>query len=161
MLRLLSILVLLLCPFSYSFAQVSFLDSSVIKMPIAKNVSMDESIDSMKLRANALNMKLVAHQPLSEELKVRGEKNVRRLEIFQFCEPKIAQEMVKFNMSFAAYLPCRITLVEDEHGQAWLVMMNLDVLINSIILPPPLQELAIKVRDNLKKIMDAGVHGEL
>lgn len=162
MLRLLSILVLFLSPFSFIYsAEIPFLDSTVIKMPITKNVSMDESIDSMKLRANALNMKLVAHQPLSEELKARGEKNIRRLEIFQFCEPKIAQEMVKFNINFAAYLPCRITLVEDEQGQGWLVMMDLNVLLKSITLPSPLQELAMKVRDNLKQIMDAGIHGEL
>jgi len=135
--------------------------NTVIKKPIVKGVSMEEAIDSMKLRANALNMKLVGHQALSEELKARGATNVRRLEIFHFCEPQIAQEMVTSNMNLAAYLPCRITLVEDEQGYGWLVMMDLDFLIQAASLPPRLQELAIKVRDNLKQIIEAGAKGEL
>ena len=42
--------------------QLSISDT-VVKVPIADNVSMDGAVDSMKLRASTLNLKLVAHQP--------------------------------------------------------------------------------------------------
>ena len=92
------------------------LNKAVIKMRLDKGVSMDDAVSSMKLRANMLNMKLVAHLPLSKQIKAMGHK-ARRMEVFEFCNPLTAQKMVESNMNFAAYLPCRIALVEDEHGQ--------------------------------------------
>lgn len=151
----------------YTLLTISYTTSAfdmaktVIKMPLAEGISMDDAIDSLKLRANALNMKLVGHQPLSEELKAMGEPAVKRMEIFQFCDPKIAKAMVEYNMDFAAYLPCRITLVEDDKGKGWLVMMDLDPFIQAAKLPPKLQKKALKIRDSLKQIIMAGVNGEL
>jgi hypothetical protein len=36
-----------------------------VKVPIADNVSMDDAVDSVTLRANTLKPKLVAHLPTS------------------------------------------------------------------------------------------------
>lgn len=134
---------------------------TVIKKPIAEGVSFDAAIDSMKLRANSLNMKLVAHQPLSKEYQALGLPNIKRTEIFQFCDAKIAKEMIEYDISYAAYMPCRITLVEEKPGKGWLVMMNLDIFIGSAQLPPRLYQLATKIRDNLISIIEAGANGDL
>ena len=64
-------------------------------------------------------------------------------------------------MNFAAYLPCRISLVEDKKGRGWLVMMNLDMLIQNPKMDPNLKKEAIRVRDILNDIMKAGAAGEL
>ncbi len=133
---------------------------TVIKMALEEGVSMDDAVDSMKLRANTLNFKLVAHQPLSKELEAQGVKS-RRMEIFQFCDARIANEMVSHDMNFAAYLPCRIAMVEDQKGKPWLVMMNLDLFIQSAELPAALNKKAVFVRDTLKSIMEAGASGDL
>ncbi|MEJ2060337.1 MAG: DUF302 domain-containing protein [Gammaproteobacteria bacterium] len=133
---------------------------TVIKMPLAEGVTIDDAVESMKLRANLLNFKLVSEQPLSEQLKAMGVKNVRRLEIYQFCNPETAYEMVRFNMAYAAYLPCRIAVVEDEHGKGWLVMMNPERLM-SPDMPAGLKKKAEKVVDTLKQIMKAGANAEL
>ena len=61
-------------------------------------------------------MKSVGHQPLSKELAARGVES-GRLEIFQFCNPNDAHVMVTHNPIFAAYMPCRIALVEDSEGK--------------------------------------------
>lgn len=134
---------------------------TVIKKPIAEDVSIDDAIDSMKLRANSLNMKLVAHQPLSEEYKALGLSNIRRTEIFQFCDAKVAKEMIEHDINYAAYMPCRITLIEDKQGKGWFIMMDLDVLIRSANLPPRLHKLATQVHNNLMEIIEAGANGEL
>lgn len=133
---------------------------TVVKKQIAQGVSMDDAVDSMKLRANQLNMKLVAEQPLSKQIEAMEQKS-RRMEIFQFCDPLIAKQMVEYDMNFAAYLPCRITLVEDKDGHGWLVMMNLDMFLQGTHLPPELKKLGTEVRDKLNSIMDAGAKGEL
>ncbi len=136
------------------------IDDTVIRMPLADGVSMDDAVDSMKLRANALNFKLVAYLPLYKEVEAMGLKSPR-VEIFQFCDAGIASQMIAQNINFSAYLPCRITLIQDKQGKAWLVTMNLDMFIKAAKLPPALQAKAIKVRDTLQSIMEAGANGDL
>ena len=136
------------------------IDQTVVKVPLASGVSPEDAIESMKLRANILNIKLVAELPLSQQIKAMGEKS-RRIEIYQFCDALTAKRMVEYNMSFAAYLPCRITLVEDAQGKAWLLTMNLDMFINNAKLDAKLKQEATRVRDTLLEIMNAGAKGEL
>ena len=136
------------------------IEQTVVKQQIAADVSIDDAIASMKLRANMRNMKLVAHLPLSQQIESMGQK-ARRMEIFQFCDPLTAQRMVEANIHFAAYLPCRIAVVEDEKGQGWLVMMNLDMMINGTSMSPELLLKATEVRDALNDILQAGAEGDL
>lgn len=137
------------------------LADTVVKMPLAANVGLDDAVESMKLRANLLNMKLVGELPLSRQVAAMTGKPQRRMDIYQFCDPLTAKQMVDFNLDFAAYLPCRIALVEDGQGRVWLVMMDLNMLINMANLDPKLKEKAIEVRDKLQDIMKAGANGEL
>ena len=132
---------------------------TVVKMPLAKGISMDDAVESMKIRANKLNIKLVAEMPLSKQIEAMGVKS-RRIDIYQFCDPLTAKKMVEYDINFSAYLPCRIALVEDAQGQGWLVMMNLDMFIQDPKLSTTLKTDAIKVRDTLTEIMQAGAKGE-
>ncbi len=135
------------------------ISQTVSKLPLADDVSADDAIIALKSKAIELNMKFVAHQPLSKELKARGIKS-GRLEIFQFCNPADAHKMVKFNPIFAAYMPCRIALVEDGNGKVWLMMINLDMLINNTDLPPKLKTIAMRINKTLARIMQAGASGD-
>ncbi len=142
-----------------SNAQSFDINQTVVKMALADDVSADDAIEALQSKSVELNMKFVAHQPLSKELESRGVET-GRLEIFQFCNPMDAHEMVKFNPIFAAYMPCRIALVEDQDGKTWLMMLNLDMLINNSPLPPELRTIAERVNDTLTQIMEAGATGE-
>ncbi len=133
---------------------------TVIELELAEDVSMDDAVDSMKLRANSLNFKMVGHLPLYKELEAMGVDS-RRIEIFQFCDARIAKSMIDFDPHFSAYLPCRITLLEKEDGRAVLITMNLGMFIDAANLPPELLEKAIQVRDTLDSIMQAGAEGDL
>jgi len=142
-----------------SNAQSFDINQTVVKMALAEDVSADDAIEALQSKSVELNMKFVAHQPLSKELESRGVET-GRLEIFQFCNPMDAHEMVKFNPIFAAYMPCRIALVEDQDGKTWLMMLNLDMLINNSPLTPELRTIAERVNDTLIQIMEAGATGE-
>ncbi len=133
---------------------------TVLKMPLASGVSADDAIESMKLRANALNFKLVAHLPLSQQLQSMGIDS-KRVEIFQFCDAAIAHDMISHDIDFSAYLPCRITLIEDKDGNTWLVTLDLDLVIRTADLSPDLMQKAIQVRDTLREIIEAGASGDL
>lgn len=159
-LRLLFIALLFYCATASAKSMTIPIEDTVVKQQINEGISMDEAVESMKLRANLLNMKLVAELPLSKQIEAMGKK-ARRMAIYQFCDPLVAQRMVESNINFAAYLPCRIALVEDAKGKGWLVMMNPDMMLTGATLSAELKKVATEVRNNLFEIMKAGVNGEL
>lgn len=130
-------------------------------MPLAKGVSPDDAVQSMKLRANLLNMHLVAELPLSRQVSAITGKPSQNVTIFQFCDALTARRMLDDNLAFAAYLPCRIALVEDARGRGWLVMMDLDMILDAADRSPGLKARALEVRDKLEDIMRAGANGDL
>ena len=137
--------------------------SSVYKIKIEKGVSLSDAVQSMQLRANDLNLKQVSELPLSEQVAAMTGKPQRRMTIFQFCNALIAKQLVDYNVDFAVFLPCRIALIEDEKGQGWLVMMDMDVptLAKDYHIPPKLAQEMETVREQLKSIMRAGATGAL
>ena len=132
----------------------------VQRFKLAAGVSLEEAVESMKLRANQLNFKLVADLPLSEQVAAMGKKS-RYMRILAFCDALIASQMVSHDLLFAAFLPCRIAVVQDAQGQGWLVTMHLDQILHGVNLPPHLRPLAQQVRDTMYNIIEAGVNGDL
>lgn len=146
-------------PFDKAVAQ-QMVRMSIQRFPIADDVTVDDAIESMKLRANMLNFKMVADLPLSEQIKAMG-KASRRMQILAFCDALIAKEMVDYDIIFAGFLPCRIAVVEDADGKGWIVTTNMDMMLHAVDLPERLQPLAEKVRDSIYSIVEAGVNGDL
>lgn len=69
--------------------------------------------------------------------------------------------MVDFSPHMAAYLPCRITVVEKEDG-LWLYTLNMDMMVKmGRKLPSPLKEEARAVRDTLWEMMERASKGEI
>lgn len=133
------------------------------KVAIDRSVSMDDAAESMRLRANALNLKLVAELALSKQVESVTGKPQRTITIFQFCDAVTAKDLIDLNPDFSVYMPCRIALIEDPKGQGWLVMMdvNVDVVAKEQKLPSELKERVKAVRQSLMDIMRAGAKGEL
>ncbi|MFZ1538820.1 MAG: DUF302 domain-containing protein [Chromatiaceae bacterium] len=134
------------------------ISQTVIKMALAEGVTWDAASEAMMSKAAELNMKLVGRQNVGKELQARGIP-AQNLEIFQFCDPEDAMKMVAFNTIYAAYMPCRIALVEDSNKRNWLLMLNLDMIINAFSLPPELQAIAIGVNGEMLSILTAGATG--
>jgi uncharacterized protein (DUF302 family) len=145
--------------FDKAIAQ-QMINSSIQRFEIAEGVTVDDAIDSMKLRANGLNFKLVADLPLSEQVKAMGE-DANYMRILAFCDALIAKKMVEYDIIFAGFLPCRIAVLEDSDGKGWIVTMNMDMMLHAVDLPENLQPLAKQVRDTIYSIVDAGVNGDL
>jgi uncharacterized protein (DUF302 family) len=133
---------------------------SIQKFEIADDVSVEDAIDSMMLRANNMNFKLVADLPLSEQVKSMGE-DARYMRILAFCDALIAKKMVEFDPIFAGFLPCRIAVIKDKTGKGWIITMNMDMMMHAVDLPADLQPLAQQVRDTIYSIVDAGTSGDL
>lgn len=137
--------------------------TGVYKVAIDPGVSLGDAAESMRLRANALNLQLVAELPMSKQVEAVTGKPQRTITIFQFCDAMLAKDLIDVNLEFSIFMPCRIALIEDASGQGWLVMM--DVNVNAVAqekrLPPALKARIEAVRKSLVEIMQAGAKGEL
>ena len=85
----------------------------------------------------------------------------RFLKLFMFCNAMTAAKMLSYSDAFSAYLPCRISLVEDEAGKLWLYSLNMDPMIHGgVPLPDDLKEEALNVKTIILDIMNRGATGE-
>lgn len=146
-------------PFDKAIAQ-QMISNSIQRFEIAEGVSVQDAIDSMMLRSNMLNFKLVADLPLSEQVEAMGE-DANYMRILAFCDALIAKRMVEYDIIFAGFLPCRIAVLEDSDGKGWIVTTNMDMMLYAVDLPEELQPMAKRVRDTIYSIVDAGVNGDL
>ncbi|MGB5199986.1 MAG: DUF302 domain-containing protein [Sedimenticolaceae bacterium] len=146
-------------PFDKTIAR-QMIDNSIQRFELAEDVSVDDAIESMQLRANMLNFKMVADLPLSEQVQAMGQ-DANYMRILAFCDALIAKKMVEYNIIFAGFLPCRVAVLEDSNGKGWIVTMNMDMMLHAVDLPEDLQPLAQQVRDTIYEIVDAGVNGAL
>lgn len=115
----------------------------------------------LKLVAVERNIRDVGVLPLSKELEARSGKKEKTLTVYSYCSPGTARKMVDFSPHMAAYLPCRISMVEHDDGSLWLYTLNMDMMVKmGRKLPSPLKEEAQAVRDTIWTMMQRASKGE-
>jgi uncharacterized protein (DUF302 family) len=136
-------------------------DATVWKQKVNEDLSVEDVEDVMKSVANELNIKDVGQLPLSKQVELMTGKKQRFLKIYMYCNPLTAVEMVDYSDAFSAYLPCRLSLVEDKQGKFWIYALNMDMMIHGgKTLPDGLKQEAERVRTVIKAIMDRAASGE-
>ena len=128
---------------------------------VAPGVSTGDIEQILRQVAVERNMKDVGTLPLSKELEARTGQKQKFLQVYSFCTPTTARRMVDFSPHMAAYLPCRITVVEKDDG-LWLYTLNMDMMVKmGRKLPSPLKEEARAVRDTIYEMMERASKGEI
>jgi len=128
---------------------------------VKPGVSAKDVEDILKAVAVERNMRDVGTLPLSKELEARSGKKEKLLTIYSFCSPGTARKMVDFSPHMSAYLPCRVSVVEQDDGSLWLYTLNMDMMVKmGRKLPSPLKEEAQAVRDTLWEMMQRASKGE-
>ncbi|HPY39405.1 MAG TPA: DUF302 domain-containing protein [Thiolinea sp.] len=136
-------------------------EATVVKYPLADGVTPADAEQSMKMVANEHNIKAVGELPLSEQVKLETGQDQRFLKIFQFCNPQTAMKMVDYSDAYAAYLPCRVAMVQDKQGKYNLYSLDMDMMIyGGKTLPPELLAEAKKVQEIITDIMKRGAAGD-
>jgi len=136
-------------------------EATVWKIPVSEDLEVADVEEAMRFIANDHNIKNVGELPLSEQVEsMTGEKQ-RYLKIFMFCDPLTAVQMLDFSDAYSAYLPCRISVVEDKQGKFWLYSLNMDMMIHGgTPLPTELFDEANRVKDIILDIMERGAEGD-
>ena len=135
-------------------------EATVWKRKVADGLTYEEVDESIKSVALTENIRDVGNLPLGDQVGLMLGKDWRKLKIYLYCNPLTAAKMVEYSEAFSAYLPCRVTLAEDENGDLWLYSLDMDLMIHGgRPLPPEVLEEANHVRDVILKILDDGSQG--
>lgn len=136
-------------------------EATVWKVDVEDGLTVEDVEETMKFVANEHNIKNVGDLPLSDQIEAMTGKPYRFLKIYMFCNALTAAKMLEYSDAFSAYLPCRISLVEDKAGKLHLYSLNMDAMIHGgYPLPAELREEAINVKKIILDIMNRGATGE-
>jgi len=136
-------------------------EATVWKVPVTEGLDAADVEETMRFVANEHNIKNVGELPLSDEVAAMTGQTQRLWKIYMFCNPLTAARMIDYSDAYSAYLPCRISLVEDREGRLWLYTLNMDMMIHGgKPLPPELFDEAIGIKETILDIMNRGAKGE-
>jgi uncharacterized protein (DUF302 family) len=130
-------------------------------------LSFDDVVESLKIKANELNFKLVGTNPMWKDIQaVLGDKSSPRMEVFQFCDIRVGREVMAMAPEAIVFLPCRIAVIEDADKNIWVMTLDWDVawldsVKGSMGISPQLAKDAMEIHDKIDQIMQAGANGDL
>jgi hypothetical protein len=140
----------------------------VLSRDAKQGLAFDEVVDSVKLRANKLNLTSAGASHLPRP--VQGDAKVApggfRAVILGFCDPELAIEMLALVPEFAVFLPCRVAVVQDRSGK--IRVMTIDWRTEWFAAPkaqPRIpSELLTRLRSllaNISDVVESGARGDL
>jgi len=136
-------------------------EATVWKVPVEEDLTVEDVELAIRAVANELNIKNVGELPLSDQVEAMSGKKSRFFKIYMFCNALTAAQMLEYSDAYSAYLPCRVSLVEDKQGKFWLYSLNMDAMIyGGKPLPAALKEEAMGVKKIILEIMNRGAEGD-
>ena len=136
-------------------------EATVWKVQVEEGLTVEDVDETVKAVANELNIKNVGELPLSDQVEAMNGEKSRFFKIYMFCNALTAAQMLEYSDAYSAYLPCRVSLVEDKQGKLWLYSLNMDAMIyGGKPLPAALKEEAMGVKKIILEIMNRGAEGD-
>jgi len=136
-------------------------EATVWKVPVEEDLTIEDVELAILAVANELNIKNVGELPLSAQVEAMSGNKSRFFKIYMFCNAMTAAQMLEYSDAYSAYLPCRVSLVEDKQGKLWLYSLNMDAMIyGGKPLPAALKEEAMGVKKIILEIMNRGAEGD-
>ncbi|MCF6272897.1 MAG: DUF302 domain-containing protein [Rhodobacteraceae bacterium] len=135
--------------------------ATVWRAKVAEGLTFEEVDQSILNIADERNIRNVGQLPLGEQVEAMTGESWRTLKIYLYCNPLTAAKMVEVNPAYAAYLPCRVSVVEDAEGQLWIYTLDMDMMIyGGKTLPPELLEEALNVKETMLQILSRAAEGD-
>lgn len=136
-------------------------EATVWKRQVKEGLTFEDVDQAIQTVAAEMNIKDVGALPLGDQVSAVQGKPWRKLKIYLYCNPLTAAKMIDYSDAYAAYLPCRVSLLEDAKGKLWLYSLDMDIMIyGGKPLPPELKAEAEKVKEIILALLDRGAKGE-
>lgn len=136
-------------------------EAMVWKREVAKGLGFDEVDQSIRSLALDLNIRDVGALPLGDQVAAMQGRPWRKMKVYLYCNPLTAAAMVDYATAYAAWLPCRVSLVEDAAGRLWLYTLNMDYMLHGgRPLPAEVAAQGEAVRNAILTLMDKAAEGD-
>lgn len=136
-------------------------DAMVMAVPVKDGVAVEDVKESLKSLANARNFLFVGEAPFYKQVEAITGQPYRHIAFMSFCDAKVGKMMADYNNAYTAFMPCRISVVQDDKGKLWLYTMRLDLMIHGgKTLPPELRKEALRVWGVMKEVMNGAAKGD-
>lgn len=138
-----------------------------VKYQARPGIGFDEVVQSLKLRANQLNFKLVGENPMWKDFRaVLGDESAPRVEVFSFCDIAIGRALLKVVPEVVVFLPCRIAVMEDGQKNIWILTLDwdltwLDYAGESLGITPELRQGIADIRAKMDDMMRTAANGDI
>jgi uncharacterized protein (DUF302 family) len=140
---------------------------TAVKYKVKAGLSFDDVVESMNLRANKLNFKLVGTNLMSKDFKaVLGDETAPRIEVYSYCDIAVGRALLMIDPEFVVFLPCRIAVMEDSDKNIWVLSVDWDIkwlgdYAARMGVTQDLYEGAVDIRTRMDEIMRAAANGDL
>ncbi len=126
---------------------------------VEEGLEFEDVVDAINAVAIERNFANVGEASLSDDLKARGiESGI--IYIMSFCDSGTARKMLDFSPAMSGFLPCRVTIVEQDDG-LHIYTMNMDMMIKmGKKMNPKLREETMRVRNIMWEMLQRGSRGE-
>lgn len=138
-------------------------EATVWKVLANEDQSFEDIDQTIKVVANEHNIKAVGELPLWKQVESMTGEEQRVAKIYMYCNPLTASQMMDHSDAYSAYLPCRLSVVEDKErkGRYWIYTLNMDMMIHGgKTLPEPLRTEALKVKEIMLDVLKRAKEGD-
>ncbi len=138
-------------------------EATVWKVLANEDQSFEDIDQTIKVVANEHNIKAVGELPLWKQVAAMTGEEQRIAKIYMYCNPLTAFQMMDHSDAYSAYLPCRVSVVEDKErkGRYWIYTLNMDMMIHGgKPLPEPLRTEALKVKEIMLDVLKRAKEGD-
>ena len=136
-------------------------DAFVWAVPVDEGISAEDVKESMKSLAVARNFLFVGESAFYKQAEAVTGEPFRHVSLMNFCDVRVGIKMINHNDAYTAFMPCTVSVVENQEGRIWLYSLNMDFLIHGAReLPHDLKADALKVRRTMREIMEGAASGE-
>lgn len=136
------------------------------KMKVNEGLTAEEVIEAMDSRAIEVNFKKVGFTHISKELTAKLGEQSPHIAILHYCDALVGRKIMDYSPEFSIFLPCRISLIQDQKGDMWLMTLDWDATWLNYVWHPDsqldaeLKQEGVRIRDAMHSIMTAGATGD-
>ena len=119
---------------------------------VKSNVDIKTIKNEMVEKAKEVGFGVLKEYPFKDILQEKGHPIERDITVYELCNPAAANKVLSKHPEFSIYLPCRISLYEED-GQAIISTIGIDEMMQNFDLDDGLKNHMNEVFETLKKII--------
>ncbi|HIP46905.1 MAG TPA: DUF302 domain-containing protein [Campylobacterales bacterium] len=119
---------------------------------IETNMSKDIIAKELEDKAKAMGFGVLQRYDFKKILKEKGFPIEQEITVFELCNPSGAQQALTAMPDISVYLPCRLSVYE-ENGKTVLSTIGFEDILNAVTVDEEFQGFMKELFENLKSLM--------